>query len=328
MVIFHKNFDLLNQYNLALKAKEAMGIAIPENLKEYESFKGRVDFSNFIELFNFEKNIYNDKQFKYSLISNYNKRLIPEFISAALSKLIFDVNIDIDIRAKLEQYLIAIMSNIDYRNYATLEQLKNQLDFNKSDNTFYHILGSCPKSFKIHKFQILQERINTAVKFYTEIPHLTEKVKIKIYINGKAEEILYNTLLKNNINHPSIDLEIKDNEPTSKLTKNEISYIFNQIKDNPKGNNYNLILFASTYHITKVAQEIEKYFYEKTSVAYPKNIFIIGTEKFFDLVTNRKILELKERESGIKFDELFVLKKMQSFLFEIFMHSLDLNRQK
>lgn len=328
MVIFHKNFDLLNQYSLALKTKELMGIAIPENLKEYESFKGRVDFSSFIELFNFEKNIYNDKQFKYSLISNNNKRLIPEFISAALSKLIFDVNIDIDIRAKLEQYLIAIMSNIDYRNYATLEQLKNQLDLNKSDNTFYHILGSCPKSFKSHKFQILQERINTAIKFYDEIPHLTEKVKIKIYINGKAEEDLYNQQLKNNINHHSIDIESKDNEPTSKLTKNEISFIFNQIKDSPKGNNYNLILFASTYHITKVAQEIEKYFYEKTSVTYPKNVFIIGTEKFFDLITNKKILEFKKKESDKPIDELFVLKKMQSFLFEIFMHSLDLNRQK
>lgn len=323
MVIFHKNFNLLTEHSIALKLKEFAKIPIPQNLKEYESFKGRVDFSNFIELFNFEKNIYNDKQFKYSLISNNNKRLIPEFISAAFAKLIYDTYIDINIRTKLEQYLIAIMSNIDYHNYATIEQLKNQLELNNSTNTFYHILGSCPTSFKEHKFEILQERINTASKFYTEIPHLTDKVKIKIHIRDSNERSLYNEL-KKNIPHNLIDPETRDKEPTSKLTKNEISFIFNQIKDSPKGNNYNLVLFASTYHITKVAQEIEKYFYEKTEVNYPKNVYIIGTEKFFDLITNEKILKKLDKP----FNELFVLKKMQSFLFEIFMHSLDLNRQK
>lgn len=330
MVIFHKNFNLLEQYSLALKLKEFNGIDIPQKLKEYESFKGRIDFTNFIELFNFESNIYSDKQFKYSLISNNNKRLIPEFISGAFAKLIYDGLVDIEIRTKLEQYLIAIMSNLDYRSYATLEQLKNEIQNNQSSKTFYYILGSCPLSYKEHKFKILKERIDTATKFYNIIhgTNTADKAKLKIFLRNTDEQTLYNSQIKPYISTMPIDAETETHQmPYAKLTKEEVTHIFNQVNANANSE-YNLILFASTYHTTKVAQEIEKYFYENTSINYPKNIFIIGTEKFFDLISNHKLLKIQANKNKTSVDEIFILKKMQSFLFEIFMHSLDRNKQK
>lgn len=331
MIIFHKNIESLTRFNEALKQKEKFENEIPMELKEYESFKGRVDFTDFVELFNFEDKIYKDKQFKYSLISNNNKRLIPEFISAACSKLIYDGLIDIEIRTKLEQYFIAILSNLDYRNYATFEQLKDELNSNNAKNNFYYILGSCPLSFKDHKFPILKERIDVSTKFFEIIydSNPPARAEMTIYLREEKEKTDYDKQIKPFINIKF--LKIKTNEdnniPKSKLTKEELSLIFKEIKDNPRikdnpSDNYNLVLFASTYHISKVAQEIEKYFYDKASVPYPKNIFIIGTEKFFDLITNRKITAIKKEA-----DEMLVLKKMQSFLFEIFMHSLDRNRQ-
>jgi hypothetical protein len=300
------------------------------SLKEYESFKGRIEFSNFIELFNFEKNIYSDKQFKYSLISNNNKRLIPEFISATFSKLIYDGLIDVEIRTKLEQYLIAIMSNLDYRSYATLEQVKDELEKNKTDKTFYNILGTCPLSFGTDKFEIFKERIKIANKFVKEIYGGTFDGQVKMSPDFKFDDDTEKKIFKEHVkpltDEGKIEINIKKNVTlTSKLTKYEITEIFSQIEDNIETNKkYNLVLFASTYHISKVAQEIEKYFYENTHTDFPQNIFLVGTEKFFDLITSSKLLNDQNKNNN----ELFVLKKMQSFLFEIFMHSLDRNRQK
>lgn len=321
-MIFHKNIGKVEEYNAAHKKKEALGIAIPETIKEYESFKGRMNFSDFIELFNFENNIYQDKQFKYSLISNNNKRLIPEFISAACAKLIYDGLIDIEIRPKLEQYLIAILSNLDYHNYATIEQLKDE--FKKiQDKHFYFVLGSCPLSFGNHRVEILKERITATDKFFNDLNISSDKAKLYLH-NSVADEIK---------THKGKNIEIiqpEKNDVKSKLTKEEIKEIFKHLNSNLNtGESYNLVLFASTYHISKIAHEIEKYFYDNTSINYPKNIIIIGTEKFFDLITSNRVLNPKdEKEIQDGIDELFILKKMQSFLFEIFMHSLDKNKQK
>lgn len=333
MVIFHKNLEKIEDYSRALKTlsnnntseeeKEKLREIIKE-LKEYESFKGRINYSNFIELFNFENKVYQDKQFKYSLISNNNKRLIPEFISGACAKLIYDGLIDIEIRTKLEQYFIAILANLDYHNYATLDQLKDKFKEIAHIKCHYFVLGSCPLSFQDHQVDILKERIAVTNTLFTYLNINADMAKLYLQ-NNVIEKI--KSFKGNNIEI----VRIENNDVTSKLTKEEIKEILTRLKDNISDPEkpYNLVLFASTYHISKVAHEIEKYFYGDKPIHYPKNIFILGTEKFFDLITSKRVLNPNDdNEKQKSIDELFILKKMQSFLFEIFMHSLDRNRQK
>jgi hypothetical protein len=130
-------------------------------LKNYESFQGRIKFNQFSRLFNFENYIYEDKQFPYSIISNYNKRLIPELISACFADMVYENFIGDEIRRNMEQYFISIMSNMDYLNFSHLAQVKQELlgDINDEKNLIY-VLGAAPPTFDDEEYVVLlNERI-------------------------------------------------------------------------------------------------------------------------------------------------------------------------
>lgn len=94
-----------------------------DKFKTYQSFKGKVDFSHYFDLLDFEQHIYYDKLHKYKETFSHNKRIIPDFISSIFASMIQENIVSYEIRRVLEQYVIALMINKDYKNYATYDQL-------------------------------------------------------------------------------------------------------------------------------------------------------------------------------------------------------------
>lgn len=293
---------------------------ILEKLKNYESFQGRIKFDQFVELFNFEDYIYADKKFQYSIISNYNKRLIPEFISASFANLVYENLITEEIRRNMEQYFIAIMSNMDYHNFAHISQLKNELSsILSAENNIFYVLGATPQTFNDNEYKILiNERKEKAVNIITD-GGVQTNYTTEIWVRkGLATTCTTNfsissgaTTLANSINGSS--------RPTSKLTSENLNLIYEDIKQRNL-TNYNLFLVTSTFHVLKTAIEVEKHFYDNDSNK-PDNVIFVGNEKFFDMAHNR--LNCKDKAQAT-----YHKKKLKSFLYELFLHALDRNAVK
>lgn len=293
-----------------------------EELKTYESFQGRIKFGQFSELFNFEDYIYEDKQFQYSIISNYNKRLIPEFISSVFTELVYENHVSEEIRRNMEQYFLAIMSNMDYQNYAHISQLKNELKVVLDDegkNIFY-VLGAAPQIFNDKEYvDLLNERIER-VNFLFE-NGIKTKGQTNIWmreIGNKHRDI--NSCSCIFIKNPgTLAKSVNGGRPITKLTSENLEFIFKDIV-NRDLTGYNLFLLTSTFHILKAAIEVERYFYNVESNK-PNNIIFIGDEKFFDLAHNIENCQNEKEKNYHK-------KKLKSFLYELFLHSLDRNAIK
>ena len=311
------DYDILKEVLLKFKS-------VLKDLKNYESFQGRIKFSQYSELFNFENYIYEDKQFMYSIVSNYNKKIIPDFISSSFADMIYEDYVSDEIRRNMEQYFIAIMSNMDYNNFAHSSQIKHELsDVLEKENNLLYIIGSASEMFKGQDYvTILNERINTVGKLKSDGFEFNFTPKFwtrKLNIDET----------KNVINEPS---DLYDSNIESVLGKNKngdliahkttsenLNYIYEDIM-NKKVVNYNLFIVTSTFHILKTAIEIERHFYNSENNK-PSNVIIIGNERFFELTNNKD-------KSNRKHTPLFYKKKIKSFLYEMFMFTLDKNSNK
>lgn len=293
-----------------------------DELKNYESFQGRIKFRQFAELFNFEDYIYEDKQFQYSIISNYNKRLIPEFISASFAELVYENHVSEDIRRNMEQYFIAIMSNMDYHNYAHISQLKSELNSiidDKTKNVFY-VLGATPQTFSdIEYAELINERIERAEELITK-DKIQTIIKTEIWIKeGIDNQTLKTSSYFTRSSSERLAKKEEGKRPTTKLTLGNLDRIYTDIKLKNLSN-YNLFLVTSTFHILKTAIEVERHFYNDEANK-PDNIIFVGNEKFFDLAHNKQ-------NCTDKLKEIYHKKKLKSFLYELFLHSLDRNAVK
>lgn len=322
-----KNIDLTirNSFS-ALKSHVVHFKKILDTLKNYESFQGRIKFDQFADLFNFEDFIYEDKQFKYSIISTYNKRIIPEFVSAAFANLIYENHVSEEIRRCMEQYFIAIMSNMDYQNFSHISQLKSEMknSIEKNDNIIY-ILGAVPQTFNSQEYvDVLNERIEKADELIKS-GIVSVSSKTKIWLKSKIEKEFYKKI-NDSINFESsweeavLGKENNGKRPVTKLTVENLKYIFNDIHQRQQdgmSTNYNLFIITSTFHVLKTAIEVEKHFYNEMNNR-PNNIVFVGNEKFFELAHSRSNCADPDRS-------IFHKKKLKSFLYELFLHTLDRN---
>ncbi len=130
-----------------------------KKFKQYESFQGKVDFSNHSEVLNFVDYIYKDKTIRYNNISIYNKRLLPDFLSGAFAEMLANKIITVRVKKKIEAYALAIMANMDYQHYPTNTELNTMLD--KKNNHYKNIifvLGATPQVFsKEESIEIIKE---------------------------------------------------------------------------------------------------------------------------------------------------------------------------
>ena len=298
---------------------------ILDNLKKYESFQGRIKFGQFANIFNFEDYIYEDKQFQYSIISNYNKRIIPEFVSATFSNMVYENFVGDEIRRNMEQYLIAIMSNMDYQNFAHIGQLKQELSevLNKENNLIY-IIGAAPQTFTDEEYvELLNERITRADSLLNDGIEFRSKTKLwkrHKLDNSVSKKIIDSTLYSTSDEESVLGKNKMNGEkPTSKLTSANLDYIYKDIISK-EVKNYNLFIVTSTFHVLKTAIEFERHFYNVENHK-PDNIIFIGDEKFFDLAHNKVNCRNKDKATYHK-------KKIKSFLYELFMHTLDKNAVK
>lgn len=172
--------------------------------------------------------------------------------------------------------------------------------------------------------ELLNERIERADSFIAtgiETNNQPTKLWQKSNISHK-----YGKTIKDSDHFSHTDKEcvlgnLKDGKnPTSKLTAENLEYIYADIRERKKQGklkSYNLFLVTSTFHVLKTAIEIEKHFYNAIEDK-PDNIVFIGNEKFFDLAHNK--VNCKSKEKGT-----FHKKKLKSFLYELFLHTLDKN---
>lgn len=334
MLVYLKNLHELRQYEKNSK----LNIPALDNL--FEPFIGRINFKEYFKLFNFENNIYEDKQFKYSIISNFNKRIIPEFISGALASLIYREAIDLEIRSKLEHYMIGIMSNMDYINLANLPMILDYKINSKNRNLLF-VLGTAATTFNGTEYeQLMTERIKTAI-FTRE--SLKDFIKIESNTislrDNNYNEQLWKTLKKNVGNLEDFfnapEFELKERDGLNKLTKNNIEFIFKSTRKALKRyDNYNLFLICSTHQLLKLAIEIEKLLYEDNNYQKPNSIILIGSDRFYDLISNKSWLSKGTILQSLKFGknidliDCYHVKKLQCFLFEFFLHVLDKNKFK
>lgn len=314
MQIYLKSYKKIKEYESYKR-----NVSKRAELKEFEPYVGRIEFKDYIQLFNFDNNIYSDKTFKYSIASNYNKRLMPELASACVSSLVYNGIIDLDVRMLAEQYLIAMMSNMDFVNIADFSQL-NKLSFHDQHDTLFFVFGSCPGSFDLSEYHIIiNERIKTAKEVYKSING--KKVKIKSILRYGTKDQIKGIIPKDEFANAEYILQENKEDSIAKLTKNNISNIFNVINgmDNVEEMEYNLVLVCSSFHIMSVAYEIEKYFHESTIINRPCSLLLIGGENIFDFVVNYDWLTIKLNET----ERVLCLKKIQSFFYELYFHSLN-----
>lgn len=313
MQIYIKSYKKVAEYEASSKDKREQ-----KELKYFQPYVGRIEFKDYFQLFNFNKNIYSDKIFKYGIIPNYNKRIIPEFASACISNLIYSGVIDLDVRMVIEQYIIAMMSNMDFVNIADLYQLK-EFNYHEGIETKMYVFGSCSSVFGNDDYlNVISERLKTANIVYPKINGLLKKVKTFLR-NEEYYKSLNNEVDQNFCNFV-FSLNENNNETVDKLTKKNVNKIFNDItwtRDTSEGE-YNLVIICSSFQLISVAYEIEKYFHESTSKIKPSSLLLIGGENIFEVVVNQKWLDF---DRNIKKE--ICLKKMQSLLYEVYFHSLN-----
>jgi len=294
-----------------------------DKLKSYESFQGRIKFGQFEKLFNFENYIYEDKQFKYSTISSYNKRLIPEFVASAFAHMIYHEDVDEKIRRNMEQYFVAIMSNMDYQNFAHIAQLKNELknDLPTKFN-FCFAIGVAPLMFDDTEYvKLINERMIHAEQFVADTKD-TFRSWSRTKFWKRSLNSPYSTHIKipDNIfwGNDRFALDDRTSEKPYNLTIENLNKIYDAIKsENPKFEKYNLVIVTSTFHIIKTAIELEKLFYNKEEMA-PTNVIFVGDEKFYTLAHN-------QHDCHDPNFPMYHKKKLKSLIYELFLHALDKN---
>lgn len=297
-------------------------------LKQYESFRGRINFNQFQSILNFEENIYRDKRFEYSAISNYDKRFIPEYMAGALATVFESGLLQTNFRAVLEQYMMAMMSDMDYHNYANIEMLRMAVGAsNKRDcPSYFYVMGICPPIFDAKDYiKEINVRIEKAVGLWGDVQKLNKKQPLRIFLKNESNLGNYLPVLSKHYGSEEsfkrdIEIYLIDGYPReNKLTKQNVQKIFENI---PSEEEFNLIVITSTFHVAKTAKEIEKYlFTNKNREKYLQNIFVVGTEKFYTLFDNTKSYTDEENKR-------YHIRKMQSFLFEVYLHALDRNTIK
>lgn len=331
MLIYLKNIEQLANYEAASKINSTD----LNNL--FEPFIGRLSYHSYLKIFNFEKNIYEDKQFKYSTISNFNKRIMPELMSGIMSNLIYNEAIDLEIRPAIENYMIAIMSNLDYINLADLEMVKNYKIDNKCKNLLY-VMGTCPTIFSnMEREFTIYERLKTASLIKDGFVNKS-KLLVKKIILRHGEEFLWKKFQKQhgeiikNFNNPTYTLS--EAEGAVKLTyKNLYEILQSSSGDLVGSENFNLIIVCSTSQILKLAIELEKLYYGENNFSKPSLILLVGTQNLYSLISNKNYLKghLNDKiqnhfSKNEDFMHIYNIKNLQSFLFELFLHALDKNK--
>lgn len=83
-------------------------------LKNYRSYRGRIDFNQFNSVLKFPKEIYYQKKLLFNNILHQNIDMVVDYASAVLTHFIYYHIASKDIRKNLDQYFSAIMIDNDY----------------------------------------------------------------------------------------------------------------------------------------------------------------------------------------------------------------------
>lgn len=289
---------------------------VQDKIKSYEPYEGRIDFSLYRDIFNFENYIYKDKLFRYNTISNSNKRLIPDYISSVFAELIHNSNLSKEIRRNIEQYFFAIMSNMDYINIANDNEIIEELN-SSAVNNIYSVIGNIPTIFNNdEKIEFLVERGNCFIDLSEKItPHANGPISVRID-SGIATG--YVRFKKN------CQLSLKQHEyEANKQTSESLKDTFDALKEN--SNDYNLIIISSSFHLLKCALEIERHF-QRNVLKKPKNILLVGQNKIYDII--KATPKDSSQGSDIRSNNICRKKEIKSLVYEIIMHNLDRNAIK
>lgn len=326
-----------------------------------ESFLGRINFSPYSNILNFERNIYFDKIFPYSNVSKFNKKIIPELCAAAFTELFYANNIDIEIRRNLEQYFLALMSNMDYYCSVDISQIKihlgNQDLFNNNSKNFIFTLGVTSELFEtsekrdiiINRLKIAKEFKDCLTKerfaniigkkfnFYNNHFTLNNKIKQCFWLDNEFLELDENyineiqNLVKSSMSCKTAYNDVCEIKPKSgNITKTNFTIIAKYISDFKKNNAQNpvnIFIITSTFQLYKLALEIEKHYFNKEEDR-PDSIVLIGDQSFYSLMHNE--LNIPKEDDKIIGPEKHTLhkKRIRTFMYEIFMHILDNNTFK
>lgn len=291
--------------------KEALKI-VTNDLKRFEPYESRIDFSIYKDIFNFENYIYKDKYFKYNSISRFNKRLMPDFISSVFSELISNGILTKDIRRNIEQYLFAIMSDMDYINISNTLDFIN--DFNESKNVFI-IIGSMPTIFSnSEKESILSERCDIFFKLTKQIKFEGDKIDVLVDKELNTGGVTHHRPI--NLRHHTFE----ENKQTARNIQDMVA------EQSTIDSNYNLVIVSSSFNLLKCAIEIEKLI-QRQKLTKPNNILLVGGTKIYDKI--KKPIDKRIETSASTLAEISInKKKVKSLIYEIIIHNLDRNAIK
>ncbi|QEC78964.1 hypothetical protein [Mucilaginibacter ginsenosidivorax] len=329
-------------------------------LKLFQGFEGKINFEPLLNIFNYSKEVYDDKMSRFSLLPDFDKKFIPDFMASSFALLWFNRCIHNNIRRPLEQYLTSLMSNLNYQQFSSGAQLKDLVDrFFPDNKALIYVLGACPENFKSKKarniaddeyYQILVQRLNTANKVSTFCGNFME-------IEPKQEGFFVHADHYRQINvvlqdHPNESVYLNSDKDAAiaverNITRDNIGKVMTNFYDELLQEEqklesiaaYDLIIVTSTFHIFKTALEVERYFFRNNITAkQPKNVVIIGDESFYDLMSHcddkinkkRSDRDKEEYKEPVPDDDLPLIrkKKVKNFMFEIFQHALDKNSNK
>lgn len=293
-------------------------IALSKDLAHYESFRGRIDFSHYLSLFDFENYIYRDKKLSSNNFKQKNIEVVADFASSVLTKYIYDDFISKDIRKHIEGYFLAIMSNIDYKLYT--HELFTSHEHITTPYSVSLIMGSVPEHFRNISKDIIDERVN----FTKNIVQSNEIV----FLSGKTEDIKH---YETEIDEPKIVTTTFGDSEKNQLTKKCIHAFFDQLKYHTEitkkmnSNSWELRIYTSSFNVIKCALELDQYIhnFEPTANSHISDCFaklvsvkIIPECRIFDLITNPPVGkdEIKHRKQ-----------KLKAMLFELYSHALNKN---
>jgi hypothetical protein len=324
-------------------------------LKIFQSFEGKINFGPLLEVFNYEKEIYSDKMFRFSLLSSLDKKLIPEFMSAAFAHLYFHRCIHNNVRRPLEQYFISLMASMNYHNFSSGAQFRELVaHFFKDVPAKLYVLGAVPENFmktdgkniKEREYgNILCQRIDVALeikKYTTKYNFLNiQPPNLNLFVPKSLNQQLVNNFHKicNDADfiHLSTSPHLEDTESTTCENVRLVMEDFYGVTDTMspkwelKSNKITLIMVTSTFHIYKTALEVERFFFRQNiaSKHKPFNVVIIGEESVYELVSHieDQINQPKNKDNTDLKNSIGVIrkKKIKDFMFEIFEHALDKN---
>lgn len=303
-----------------------------DEMRGYQSVGGKIRVDRYTDLLNVARHLHDDKKGPYRLVPGYNRRILPDILASALAIMLKDRRVTKDVRPLLEQHLMAIMNNYDYVACVHDQQLYEILNETECKRmTYYAVMGAAPPIFnKTEYCRLMIERVERANRFVnTHANQIRKRKKLPIHIWKNVNHVDLNRRLTQSdgweLNRSLEEAGSESPGATTKVTESALGKFLPELKATIEAEQerhsrpvpYNLVLFSSTFHIARLAVEVERWFFQNVAVR-PHNTIIVGTQNFFWNLREASKTNAPENVP-------FALKKVKSCLFDLMMHATDKN---